>query len=297
MRIGRAAVLIALGALALASVAAAQVTDRYRIASDPDAQGYSRSLALVIASPPEYVLDSRGRLGNDASWKGPRYQATGRPSLGGESGLGWSAGVEKEGATRATIVANLVHDWQVIREGTEPIERRIGGRQVGAIPGRWLLTQGTVMAGEARYEAGVVIPLCGRTAYIGISALTPSGDSAGGTMGFGEYLVNGTVKPTEWNREKVLETIRGLSLDGNLPAGRITAARRGRAIAGRVGDCNGHPAAGEGVRLEQRSGSSWSRTRVSAKTSVSGTYSLRAAAPGTYRVVAGGKRSAPVTIP
>lgn len=297
MRFRLAAVLVGAGALVAAPVVLAQVQDRYRVASDPDAHGYSRSLVIVFESPPEYVRDYIGRLGNDAAWKGPRYQATGRASLGGDSSLEWSAGIEKKSATRATIIANLVHGWDVIQEGVEPIERRVGARQVGAIPGRWVLTQGTVMAGEARYEAGLVFPLCGRTALLDIQALTPSGDSAGGDMGYGEYLVNGSVKPTEWNRAKVLETIRGVSLDGNLPAGRVTATRRGRALAGRATDCNAHPAAGETVWLEQRSGSRWVRTKTTAKTTASGSFSLRVPGAGTYRIAAGAKWSAPVRVP
>jgi hypothetical protein len=151
------------------------------------------------------------------------------------------------------------------------------------------------MAGEARYEAGLVFPICGRTAHVWISALTPSGDSAGGSMGFGEYYVNGSIPPTTWNREQVLETLRRVSLDGSLPAGRITAARRAGAIAGSVADCNRHPVAGQAITLQWRSGSAW-KAAGRGTTRADGSYSLQARGAGVYRVVAGARASNSVTV-
>jgi hypothetical protein len=286
----------AAAALALAAaVAFAQVQNRFQVASDPDARGYPASLQVVIDSPPDYVLDYVGRLANDAAWKGPRYQATLRPSLGGESALGWSAGIYNEPSNRATIVDHLVHDWAAILEGMEPIERRVAGRDVGTLPGTWVLTQGTVMAGEARYEAGLVFPLCGRTALLNISALTPSGDSAGGTMGFGEYrMANGTA-PTVWNREQVLATIRGISVEGSLPAGRVVARAARRRVTGAATDCNRHPVAAVPVRIERQSGRRWVRA-ATGRTSATGTFSLPARSAGRYRAVVGTRRSAAVRV-
>lgn len=293
MRLRGVLLLLLLAGLAAVPLALAQVTDRYQVASSAYGKGYPASLAVVIASPPDYVLETPGRFGNDATWRGPRYQATGSASLGGNASLGWSASVELKPASRQTIIDLLVHDWTVVQEGVEPVERTVGGRQVGSLPGTWVLTQGSVMAGEARYEAGVVIPLCGRTAYIGISALTPSGDSAGGAMGFGEYRMADGSKPTAWNRAQVLATIQGLSVDGSMPAARLTAARRGKAIAGRVTDCNRHPAAALAVKLERQVGRRWVRAAVG-RTRADGAYSLAAKGAGPFRVVVGSKRSAAI---
>ena len=286
---------IVAGAGVLAAVPAlAQVQDRYRVSIAGEARTYPADLTVVIDSPPEYVRDVLGRGGNDGSWRGPRYQATGLASLAGDSGLGWSAAVYREPATRATIIANLVHDWAPILEGTEEIERRVRGQDVGSLQGTWVLTKGTPMAGEARYEAGLVIPLCGRTAYLGISALSPSGDSAGGSMGFGEYRMANGERPTVWNREKVLETIRGVSVEGSLPPSRVTARPARRRVSGSVTDCNGDASAGIAVRLERQSGRRWLRA-ASGRTTAAGAYVL-AATPGTYRVVAGTRRSATVRV-
>lgn len=295
MRWKRAAALAVTGVLATASLAFAQVQNRYLVASDPNAKGYPRSLQVVITSPPEYVLDYGGRLGNDAQWKGPRYQATLRPSLGGESGLGWSAGIYRTPSNRQTIIDNLVHDWTPVAEGSEQIERRVGGRDVGTLTGTWVLTQGSVMAGQARFELGLVFPLCGRTAYLGISALTPASDSAGGSMGFGEYrMANGTL-PSAWNRQQVMLTAEQVSLEGSLPPGRVAARAAGRRVTGSATDCNRHPVAAVAVRLERQSGRRWVRA-AAGRTTATGTFSLPARAAGTYRAVVGGRRSAPVRV-
>jgi len=295
MRLKLAAALAVTGVLAMASLAFAQVQNRYQVATDPNAKGYPRSLQIVISSPPEYVLDYAGRLGNDAQWKGPRYQATLRASLGGESGLGWSAGIYRTPSNRQTIIDNLVQDWTPVAEGSEPIERRVGGRDVGTLNGTWVLTQGSVMAGQARFELGLVFPLCGRTAYLGISALTPASDSAGGAMGFGEYrMANGTL-PSAWNRQQVLATVQGISVEGSLPAGRVVARASGRRVTGSVTDCNRHASAGLPARLERQSGRRWVRA-AAGTTSAAGTFSLAARGAGTYRAVVGARRSAAVRV-
>jgi hypothetical protein len=290
----KTAVFVGAVAVAAAPFALAQVTDRYQVASDPEAHGYARSLAVVLVSPPDYVRLSRGRLGNDGTWKGPRYQATLRPSLGADATLDWSVSIEKYAATRASIMKTLVHGWKPVAQGTEPIERRVGGRATGTITATWVLTQADALAGEARYEAGLVFPICGRTVRLWIDALTPSGDSAGGTMGYGEYYVKGSIPPTTWNRDQVLATIKGIALDGNLPAGRVTAARRGGAVAGTIADCNRHPLAGQAIVLQRRSGSAW-KSAGTGKTRANGSYSVHARGAGVYRVVAGTRASNSVT--
>lgn len=292
MRARLTAAVACASALVAVPLVAATVIDRYRVASDPDARGYSPNLVVVLPSPKDYVRQLKGRLGNDGTWRGPRYSATGRPSLGGDATIDWTAGIELFPATRASLVANLVHGWKPISGGGKLIEHRVGGRHVGMIRGNWILTKGTPMAGEARYEGGMVFPLCGRTAHVRIVALTPSTDSAGGAMGFGDYTIENAA-PTDWNREQVLSALHKIRVDGNLPVARITIARRPSAVAGIVTDCNRHVVAGQALALERRSGRAW--TRVAAgKTTATGTYSLRAGGAGTYRVVAGGKRSATV---
>jgi hypothetical protein len=295
----RVTIVLATGAaLAAAGLALAQVEDRIvlKATGGNDLAHYSPTLAIVAVSPPEYkrgcCYDSNG-----GEWTGPRYQATGRPSLGGDSKYDWTVGVAvRAGGTRAALIANLTHDWPVVSEGQQQVEHRVGGRAAGTIVGFWVLTRSPFGgADDARMEAAVGFPLCdGNTAYAKFSLLLPSGDSAGGTMGFGEYLING-MRPTVWNAEKAMQAIRGIRLEGNRPATQVTSAARGGRVSGRVADCNAHPLARLAVQLQLRTGSSW-RTVSSARTRVGGTYSLAARSAGTYRVRAGTRTSASVRV-
>ena len=262
-----------------------------------DLAHYSPALAAVAVSPPEYArgccYDSDG-----GEWTGPRYQATGPATLGGNSAIDWGVGVAvRMRDTRAALIANLTHDWPVVSEGQQPVEHRVGGRAAGTIGGYWMLTRSPFGgADDARMEAAVGFPLCdGNTAYREASpSCSPRADSAGGTMGFGEYLING-MRPTDWNAEKAMQSIRGIRLEGNRPATQVTAAARGGRVSGRVADCDGIRLAGLRVELQRRTGRSW-LTVSSTRTSADGTYSFAARSAGTYRVRAGTRTSASVRV-
>jgi hypothetical protein len=285
-------------ALLASGVALAQVEDRIVLkATGGNALAhYSSTLAAVVVSPPEY---SRGCCydSNGGEWTGPRYQATGLATLGGDSKYDWSVGVAvRAGNTRAALIANLTQDWPVVAEGEQQVEHRVGGRAAGTIGGYWVLTRSPFGGDDdARMEAAVGFPLCdGNTAYAKFSLLLPSGNSAGGSIGFGEYLINGR-RPTDWNAEKAMQSIRGVRLEGNRPAARVTAAARGRRVSGRVADCNAHPLAGLTVQLQRRAGRSW-RKVSSGRTGAGGTYSLAARSAGTYRARAGTRTSKSVRV-
>ena len=293
-----ATILLGIGALVAVPLVWGAVQDRIplRGLEGNPTDHYHPALAIVTTAPPEYkrgcCYDSNG-----GEWVGPRYEATGRPSLGANSKYDWTVGVAvRAGATRAALIANLTHDWPVVSEGKQLIKHRVGGRSAGTVGGYWILTRSTFGgADDARMEAAVGFPLCdGNTAYAKFSLLTPSGDSAGGSSGFGEYLINGA-HPTDWNAAKGMQAIRGIRFEGNRPASGVTARRSGSAIAGVVTDCSRHPVAGLGVVLERRSGSKWTRA-AAGKTTAAGAYSLRSGGAGTYRVVADGKRSSPVRV-
>ena len=254
----KVALVIGLGALVAAPFVLAAVQDRITLRgqSGNPTDHYSPSLKVVAVSPPEYKRGCCYDF-NGGEWTGPRYEATGRASLGADSKYDWTVGVAvKAGATRAALIANLTHDWPVVSEGRQLIKHRVGGRAAGTIAGYWILTRSTFGAeDDARMEAAVGFPLCdGNTAYAKFGLLLPSGDSAGGSQGFGEYLINGT-RPTVWNAAKGMQAIRGISLEGNRPSTRVIARRRGAAIAGSVVDCTNHPIAGHAVWLERRTGS------------------------------------------
>ena len=133
-------------ALTAVGVALAQVEDRITLKglSGNPTDHYPPTLAIVAVAPPEYkrgcCYDSNG-----GEWVGPRYEATGRATLGGDSSYDWTVGVAvRAGATRAALLANLTHGWAVSSEGRQRVEHRIGGRVVGTIGGYWVLTRSTV---------------------------------------------------------------------------------------------------------------------------------------------------------
>ena len=256
---------------------------------------YSPTLAAVVLSPPEYT---RGCCydHNGGEWTGPRYQATGRADLGGDSKYDWTVGVAvRAGDTRAALIANLTHDWPVATEGEQQVEHRVGGRAVGSVRGHWILTRAPGGQDNAQMEAAVGFPLCdGNTGYAKFSLLLPSGNSAGGSIGFGEFRINGML-PTDWNAAKAMESIQGVSLEGNRPARRVTAAARGHRVSGRVTDCDAHPLAGLVVELQRRVGRAW-RKVSSTRTTAAGTYAFGGRSSGTYRVRAAGRTGAPVRV-
>ncbi len=291
-------VLATVAALAAAGLALAAVQDSITLRglSGNPTDHYSPALAIVAVSPPEYKRGCCYDF-NGGELRGPRYQATGRASLGGDSTIDWSVGVAvRAGGTRAALIANLTHDWPVVSEGKQLVKHRVGGRAAGTIGGYWVLTRSPFGgADDAHMEAAVGFPLCdGNTAYARFSLLAPSSNSAGGSTGFGEYLING-MRPSDWNAEKGMQAIRGIRLEGNRPGTRVTAAARGRRVSGRVADCNVHPLAGLAVELQQRTGGLW-RTVSSARTSPGGTYSFTGRSAGTYRVRTETRTSAPVRV-
>jgi hypothetical protein len=294
--------LLAVAALAAAPLAWAQVEERLSVGTylqgvNQAGGRYSRALFVVLASPPEYERETVGRFGNGGVWRGPPYAATLRPSLGGNSSMDWGIGFEFDTADpREAIRQNLVHDWPEIEGGQVLVQHRIGATAAGTIPAVWSLTRSTFYGEvDAAYEVGVAVPICGGFAMIHFSTLQPSGDSAGGSMGFGDYLVKGSVKPTVWNRQQLRLAIDGVRIEGPLPATRVTAAARGRRVSGRVSDCYGHPVSGTRVTLERRVGRRWTRAGT-ASTGATGAYAAAVRAAGLYRAAAGARRSPAVRV-
>ena len=280
------------GTLVVAAVALAAVEARVSVRG---AEGnltahYSPSLMVYVRSPEEYRLgcctDS-----NSGEWLGPRYQATGLASLGADATIDWSVGVTKEPDTRKAIIDNLTHDWPVVQEGTRDVEHLVGGRVAGTIPAVWVLTRSTFYgADDADYESAIAFQICGTAALAKFAMLKPSGDSAGGSMGYGEFRINGQ-KPTDWNRQQGLTTVQNVRLEGNLPTGRVAARASGRRVTGTVRDCNAHAVGGASVQLQRKVGRRWARVAGGA-TSATGAFSLRARSAGTHRVTAGARASA-----
>jgi hypothetical protein len=198
------------------------------VGGDTNAQGWPRALQIVMVSPAEYEYDRGGQGQNNGGWRGPRYWATGLPTLGGDATIDWFVDVVRGGDAQSVARATFIQRWPETSSGSEPIERFIGGRQVGAVAGTWILTKAPDDAGQlAQYEGAVAFDLCGRWGAAKFATLNPSSDSAGS---FGEFRVKGTARPNDWNRAKIAESFANIRVEGSLPAARLRASQSRRRV-------------------------------------------------------------------
>lgn len=232
---------------AFAAGAGAQVTNRAQVgvSGRNDTKGYSPSLYIVFASPSAYRSGCCTDT-DSGEWLGPKYQASGNPSLSGDSKIAW-AGVFDRRPKSATAAANaaLVQKWPQVSQKPMSVPHVVRGTTVGTIPGVAVLTRSP--AEPAQHEAALGFPLC-RGFYVAteFDLLAPFTDSTGGVAG--QYMVNGTLAST-WNRQQADAAVAGVRLEGYLPAASLTARRKGNAVVGVLRDCAHHPMPGVRVRI------------------------------------------------
>jgi hypothetical protein len=269
---------LALIAVLGSSAASAQVTQRAQVGvSGRNAtHGYPAALYIVVKSPPDYQADCCSYDGDGASWKGPPYSAVKRPSSGGDTELGWSAhfdtkSTSAEAADRGSFTFK---SWPDVSKAAIDVPHIVRGRQVGTIPGVGIIARSPGST-SAAYEGAVGFPLCrGLFVAVYFSTTSPLNDDTGI---YGKYLVNGVLVST-WNLQQLQTALTGVSVDGNLPAGKITARATGHVVSGVVTDCVGHGMAGIIVR----------GAGASTKTGAGGAYRLVARSAGVVRIVAVG---------
>jgi hypothetical protein len=260
--------------LAAPLAATAQVTNHavVGIQGRNATRGYSSSLSIVFVSPAAYgpgcCVDS-----DSGEWKGPPYQSTTKGSApAGDSSLSYGASFTRdEPSAPAAAQADLVQQWPQTSTSAVAVPHTVVGKQVGTIPGYLVATRSPSF--PAQVEDALAFPLCrGLFVVAGFSALSPQQDSdhVGGT-----YLVNGQTAST-WNAAQVTEAVRGVSVDGNLPPGRVVARAIGRSIVGSARDCIGQPLVGLTVRAVPGG--------AAARTSATGAFSIRVKKAGTYRI-------------
>jgi hypothetical protein len=266
--VGITALVAAIGAAA----ALAQEVDRVSVGGSNTTRAFSPALFVTVTTLPDFRRT--GFDGNSGGWEGPVCDFAPNPRLSGPISLSWSVGFDgdvrsAEGAARA----QLTFEWTTIESGPIAIPHLVGGREVGTIPGFFVLTDSGGQTGY--HESALGLPL-GRGVYAAVEFW-----SRGNAL---ECTVRG-VPVASWHRDTARAAVRQVRLEGNLPPSRVTARARGRALTGAVADSFGHPSAGAAVRLEQRVGTRWRSVR-SGRTSSTGAYSLRARRPGSHRVVA-----------
>jgi hypothetical protein len=269
-----------------AAIASAQDVDRVQVGGSNTTRGFPTSLAVTVTTLPDF--HRTGFDGNSGGWEGPVCDFAPNPGLSGPISVTWSVGFDDDVSTvEQAARAQLTFEWETIESGAIQVTHFVGGREVGTIPGFYVLTDARGQTGY--HESGLGFPL-GRGVYASVEFW-----SRGNAL---ECTVQG-VPVASWHRETARNAVRQVRLEGNLPPSRVTARVRGRAITGSVADSFGHPGAGVAVRLEQRTGTRWRSVR-SGRTIRSGAYALRARRPGLHRVLATlagvSARSAPVRV-
>ncbi len=186
--------LLALAAPLLVSVpAAAAVIDRVRIADAGGAvtRSFPPSVFVSVISPTDYVRASSSS--SSGRWVGPRYQASGNGSLGGQTSIVWHLRFttgEKDAEAAAQTVAH--RGWPVDIKGGVSVPHVVAGRTVGTILGHYVLRRAPG-AQSAAFDAAFAFPLGPRLyALLRFELLEPSTDDAGDQ---GRYVVKGSLAP------------------------------------------------------------------------------------------------------
>lgn len=285
----RILVLSILGCAVVAGFASAGVTQRAQVgvSGRNSTHGYPASLYVVFKSPPDYNAGCCYD-GDGAEWRGPRYVAEKKPDFDGDTKLDWGAYFETRVSTseQAARESFIFKSWVDVSKTTVGVPHVVNGREVGTIPGVAVMTRSPGKT-SAAFEAALGFPLC-RGLFVSalFSATAPLNEETGL---YGKYLVNG-VPVSQWNRTQLETALQGVSLEGNLPAGKVNVRASGRVLSGVVSDCVGHPMPSVRVHVGA----------TSTRTSGIGAYRLRLRHGGLVRVIAvgGGRsvRSAPIRV-
>jgi hypothetical protein len=224
-----------------AAVASAQDVDRVRVGGSNTTREFSPALFVSVTTLAEF--HRTGFDGDSGSWEGPMCDFAPNPGLSGPISLTWGVGFDDDvRSAEQAAREHLTFEWTTIESGPVAVPHLVGGREIGTIPGFYVLTDARSQTGY--HESGLGFPL-GRGVYASVEFW-----SRGNAL---ECTVRGVPVAT-WHRETARAAVRQVRLEGNLPPARVAARVRGRTITGSVTDGFGHPDAGIAVRLEHRSG-------------------------------------------
>jgi Carboxypeptidase regulatory-like domain len=265
-----------------APAAAQPILDRVQVGVPGDAatRGYDDALSVALEAPAEF---GRGCCydGESGEWLGPRYAASANPSIGNPSRIAWDVSFARvRGSARALAASAGWADLPELDSGSKRVDHIVGGRRAGRLKARYALD--AARAPGARVQAALVIELARRLHGLIVFDLSdPPADDAGS---LGSFTVGG-MPASAWNVAKARTALDRVYVEGNLPPARVRARKSGRRVRGAVSDVLGHPVSEVNVTLQRRSGGSW-RTAATGSTTTRGRFTLRAARPGSYRVVA-----------
>ncbi len=278
--LGVLAVLVATGIAAsspAALPAAANGIERVPVTATQTAP-FPPGLVVALESPPRYA--SSARAPESGRWLGPRYDSITVPGLAGSSAIDWSVSVDTtspsaDAAALAATKLGYVED----QRGQIAVPHVVGKTEVGTIQGFYILEVAANTTGNARAEAALAFPLA-RGVFSVARFVLPEPPSD-------DFVVDGGIQPTSWNRGQAFIAIAGVRVEGNFAPALVSIRRDPgtRSLRGRVVDAFRHRILGAQIFLERRAGSSWRRVSVT-RSSKAGTYAIRAPAPGRYRVTA-----------
>jgi Carboxypeptidase regulatory-like domain len=277
-RIAFLAVLFALGTAAPAS---AQATlDRVQVGLPGTVtKHFSQSLSLALTIPSGY---SRTCCYDFVSgtWNGPAVHFAGDPGRTATSQVAWSAHFKRTKSSLARLARSAgPHGYPQASARGARVAHVLGGHTLGKLKAYTAIDQQT--APGARTEATLVIDLGRRVKAILAFALdTPDSD----TSAAGAETVNG-VAASAWNRRAASRVLKSVRVEGALPISRVKVRAKGRRISGSVTDVNGQAVGQAKLALQRKAGAHWKTARTG-KTSLTGTFALRAKDAGRYRVVA-----------
>jgi hypothetical protein len=271
--------------LALVPIAAAAETDRVQVGGSSNTPGFSRQTYVGATTPDAYTkIDFDGDAGN---WRGPLCFAPSYPSLSGDVHIAWGVGFSKEdrSAEEAADRGRTFRDMETAQRGTIEVPHVIRATKVGEILAHFIIGQSSDEDSTGWAEIGVGIPMT-RGVFTRARFWSTGPSAATCTVA--------SMPSRLWHRDAVLAAARGLAIDGNLPAARVTAHAQRRRVAGFVSDGFGHPVVGVRVRLERRVGRGWRRAGA-ATTNASGFYSALSL-PGLVRAAHGSIRTRAVRV-
>lgn len=268
-----------------AAPAGAGVVERVGVAATGGevTRSLPRGVSIALGSPPDYRRATRA--GAEGRWLGPRYEATGDATAGGDTSMMWRLRFAQASNPVAAASAIPTRGWPVDLKGGVSIEHVIRGRVVGTILGHYVLARSGPTG--AAYEAAVAFAIAPRVfGQLRLEAPEPATDDAGGA---GSYVVNdgAPVPASLWNRGQAIWAISNVRLLGALPPTRVSArtVSGGRVVRGEVADAFRHPVVGARISLQRFAGA-W-RTVTSTRVNARGQYAVRGVATrGRYRVVA-----------
>lgn len=257
-----------LAGLVVVSGAFAQEEDRVRLTP----RGFST--ATVVTVPVLAEFRRTGFDGDSGGWEGPTCE---RPPFSAPVALTWGVGFSERRSAQDAATAARTFRWTVVESGPIAVRHLVGRRDVGAIPGTFVVTDS--QSPQGWHEAGLGFPI-GRGFYAGASAW-----SRGNGFPCIVRTPQGPVASATWHRETSGRALRGIRLEGSLPPARVTARGSARRVAGTVRDSFGHPVAAASVALQRRVGRAWRRV-ASSRTTARGSYAIRTGRRGRYRAVA-----------